>query len=245
VTGPDPATSASGPSNLALRIASSAVMAPITIFIAWLGGWPFVLFWTLAACVVLWEWTTLVRNPGPAEPRTAGAFAAWMLAGLVYAGILLLGPVALRRDPEFGLAAILFLFAVVWVTDIAAYFTGRALGGPKLWPAVSPKKTWSGAIGGMLGAVVAGLAVVKLMGFGVAPMLVLVAAALSAISQAGDLVESSIKRHFGAKDASHLIPGHGGLMDRLDGFLTAVLAAVMVGLLRGGLDGPARGLIVW
>jgi phosphatidate cytidylyltransferase len=245
VTGPDPATSASGPSNLALRIASSAVMAPITIFIAWLGGWPFVLFWTLAACVVLWEWTTLVRNPGPAEPRTAGAFAAWMLAGLVYAGILLLGPVALRRDPEFGLAAILFLFAVVWVTDIAAYFTGRALGGPKLWPAVSPKKTWSGAIGGMLGAVVAGLAVVKLMGLGVAPMLVLVAAALSAISQAGDLIESSIKRHFGAKDASHLIPGHGGLMDRLDGFLTAVLAAVMVGLLRGGLDGPARGLIVW
>jgi phosphatidate cytidylyltransferase len=245
VTGPDPATSASGPSNLALRIASSAVMAPITIFIAWLGGWPFVLFWTLAACVVLWEWTTLVRNPGPAEPRTAGAFAAWMLAGLVYAGILLLGPVALRRDPEFGLAAILFLFAVVWITDIAAYFTGRALGGPKLWPAVSPKKTWSGAIGGMLGAVVAGLAVVKLMGFGVAPMLVLVAAALSAISQAGDLIESSIKRHFGAKDASHLIPGHGGLMDRLDGFLTAVLAAVMVGLLRGGLDGPARGLIVW
>jgi len=243
VTGPDPATSASGPSNLALRIASSAVMAPVTIFIAWLGGWPFVLFWTLVACVVLWEWTMLVRGANPAPTQTR--FAAWMLAGLVYAGILLLGPVALRRDAEFGFAAILFLFAVVWTTDIAAYFTGRALGGPKLWPAVSPKKTWSGAIGGMLGAVVAGLAVVKLMGLGVAPMLVLVAAALSAISQAGDLVESSIKRHFGAKDASHLIPGHGGLMDRLDGFLTAVTAAVMVGLIRGGLDGAAQGLLVW
>jgi phosphatidate cytidylyltransferase len=110
---------------------------------------------------------------------------------------------------------------------------------------VSPKKTWSGALGGMVGAVAAGLLVLKLMGLGVAPMLVIVAAALSAISQGGDLLESSIKRHFGAKDASHLIPGHGGLMDRLDGFLTAVLAAVMVGLLRGGLDGPARGLIVW
>jgi phosphatidate cytidylyltransferase len=241
VTGHHPATS--GPSNLALRIASSAVMAPITIFIAWLGGWPFVLFWTLAACVVLWEWTMLVRsaNPAPTEAR----FAAWMLVGLVYAGILLLGPVALRRDAEFGFAAILFLFAVVWTTDIAAYFTGRALGGPKLWPAVSPKKTWSGAIGGMVGAVAAGLFVLTLMGLAVGPMLVLVAAALSAISQGGDLIESSIKRHFGAKDASHLIPGHGGLMDRLDGFLTAVLAAVMVGLLRGGLEGPARGLIVW
>jgi phosphatidate cytidylyltransferase len=239
----DPATSASGPSNLALRIASSAVMAPATIFIAWLGGWPFVLFWTLAACVVLWEWTMLVRGASP--PLTQTQFAAWMLAGLVYAGILLLGPIALRRDAEFGFAAILFLFAVVWITDIAAYFTGRALGGPKLWPAVSPKKTWSGALGGMVGAVAAGLLVLKLMGLGVAPMLMIVAAALSAISQGGDLLESSIKRHFGAKDASHLIPGHGGLMDRLDGFLTAVLAAVMVGLLRGGLDGPAWGLIVW
>jgi phosphatidate cytidylyltransferase len=241
VTGSDPATS--GPSNLALRIASSAVMAPATIFVAWLGGWPFVLFWTLAACVVLWEWTMLAR--GAAPPPTQTRFAGWMLAGLIYAGILLLGPVALRRDPEFGFTAILFLFAVVWITDIAAYFTGRALGGPKLWPAVSPKKTWSGAIGGVLGAVVAGLAVVKLMGLGIAPMLVIVAAGLSIVSQGGDLLESSIKRHFGAKDASQLIPGHGGLMDRLDGFLTAVLAAVMVGLLRGGLDGPARGLIVW
>lgn len=243
MTGPDPATAKSGLSNLALRIASSAVMAPATIFVAWLGGWPFVLFWTLAACIVLWEWTMLVR--GASAPLTQTRFAAWMLAGLVYAGILLLGPVVLRRDTEAGLVAILFLFAVVWITDIAAYFTGRALGGPKLWPAVSPKKTWSGAIGGVIGAVAAGLAVVKLMGLGIAPMLVIVAAGLSVVSQGGDLLESSIKRHFGAKDASQLIPGHGGLMDRLDGFLTAVLAAVMVGLLRGGLDGSARGLIVW
>jgi phosphatidate cytidylyltransferase len=244
VTGTDPATSVSGPSNLALRVASSAVMGPVTIFVAWLGGWPFVLFWTIAACVVLWEWSTLVRA-STRRAQSYGTFIAWMLAGLIYAAILLIGPVILRRDPELGFTAILFLFAVVWVTDIAAYFTGRALGGPKLWPAVSPKKTWSGAVGGTLGALVAGLAVVKLMGLGIAPMLVVVTVGLSVVSQAGDLLESSIKRHFGAKDASHLIPGHGGLMDRLDGFLTAVLAAVMVGLLRGGLDGPARGLLVW
>jgi phosphatidate cytidylyltransferase len=151
----------------------------------------------------------------------------------------------LRRDPALGFAAMLFVFAIVWVTDIAAYFAGRAIGGPKLWPAVSPKKTWSGAIGGTLGGIAAGLLVAKMAGLVVAPMLVLVALGLSIVAQAGDLLESAIKRHFGAKDASQLIPGHGGLMDRLDGFLTAAAAAVMVGLLRGGLEGPARGLLVW
>ena len=133
----------------------------------------------------------------------------------------------------------------MWATDIAAYFAGRAVGGPKLWPAVSPKKTWSGAIGGTLGGVAAGLLVAKLFGLAVSPMLVLVAIGLSVVAQAGDLLESAVKRHFGAKDASQLIPGHGGLMDRLDGFLTAAAAAVMVGLIRGGLEGPARGLLVW
>ena len=218
-------------------------MAPVAIGIAWLGGWPFVLFWAAAACIVLWEWTRLVArsSAGESYPR----FLAWMIAGLLYAGVLALAPAILRRDPALGFVAILFLFAVVWATDIVAYFTGRALGGPKLWRAVSPNKTWSGALGGVLGGVVAALAVAKLAGLGIASMLVLVAVGLSIASQAGDLLESALKRRFGAKDASDIIPGHGGLMDRLDGFLTAVLAAVMVGLLRGGFDGSARGLLVW
>ena len=218
-------------------------MAPIAIGIAWLGGWPFVLFWTLAACNVLWEWTRLVtRSPGTASYTD---FVLWMIAGLLYAGVIALAPVILRRDPALGFVAIVFLFAVVWVTDIAAYFAGRALGGPKLWVAVSPNKTWSGALGGALGGVIAALLVVKVAGLVIAPMLILVALALSIASQAGDLLESALKRQFGAKDAGALIPGHGGLMDRLDGFLTAVLAAVMVGLLREGFDGSARGLLVW
>jgi phosphatidate cytidylyltransferase len=202
---------------------------------------PFVLFWTVAASIVLWEWTRLVNGA-----RLAGAtYAGWLAAGVVYAAVLLFAPVILRRDPALGTVAILFLFAIVWGTDVAAYFAGRALGGPKLWPAVSPKKTWSGAFGGTLGGVAAGIAVLAIAGLAISPMVVVVAVVLSAVSQAGDLLESAIKRRFGAKDASQLIPGHGGLMDRLDGFLTAVLAAVMVGLLRGGLDGPARGLLVW
>ena len=218
-------------------------MAPIAIGIAWLGGWPFVLFWALAACIVLWEWTQLVTRSRNTASYTD--FLAWMIAGLLYAGVLALAPAILRRDPALGLVAILFLFAVVWGTDIAAYFAGRALGGPKLWAAVSPNKTWSGALGGALGGVVTALLVVTVAGLVIAPMLVLVALVLSIASQAGDLLESALKRQFGAKDASDLIPGHGGLMDRLDGFLTAVLAAVMVGLLREGFDGSARGLLVW
>jgi len=219
-------------------------MAPIAIGIAWVGGWPFVLFWTLAACIVLWEWTQLVtRSRNTVSSYTD--FLVWMIAGLLYAGVVLLAPIILRRDPALGFVAIVFLFAVVWVTDIAAYFAGRALGGPKLWVAISPNKTWSGALGGALGGVIAALLVVKVAGLVIAPMLILVALALSIASQAGDLLESALKRQFGAKDAGALIPGHGGLMDRLDGFLTAVLAAVMVGLLREGFDGSARGLLVW
>jgi phosphatidate cytidylyltransferase len=249
VAGTDPANAslspAAGHSNLVLRVISSAVMAPLAVGAAWVGGLPFVTFWTIAASIVLWEWSMLVRNASAAAPVTVGAFTGWMLAGLVYAGALLIAPILLRGDASLGLVAILYLFAIVWATDIAAYFAGRAIGGPKLWPAVSPKKTWSGGIGGIIGGVAAGLLVVKLAGLAVAPMLVLVTLTLSAVSQAGDLLESSIKRHFGAKDASQLIPGHGGLMDRLDGFLTAAAAAVMVGLARGGLEGPARGLLVW
>jgi len=192
---------------------------------------------------VLWEWTQLMTRSRNTVSYTD--FLVWMIAGLLYAGVLALAPIILRRDPALGFVAILFLFAVVWGTDIAAYFAGRALGGPKLWAAVSPNKTWSGALGGALGGVVAALLVVTVAGLVIAPMLVLVALVLSIASQAGDLLESALKRQFGAKDASDLIPGHGGLMDRLDGFLTAVLAAVMVGLLREGFDGSARGLLVW
>jgi phosphatidate cytidylyltransferase len=243
VAAPDPAVvgPASGPGNLTLRIISAAVLAPLALGVTWLGGVTFVIFWTVAASIVLWEWSKLARKGA----QTLPAFAGWMLAGLVYAGLLLLAPIGLRADAVLGLTAILFLFAIVWATDIVAYFVGRAIGGPRLWPAVSPKKTWSGAVGGTIGGVAMGLILIKLAGLVIAPMLVLVTVGLSVASQAGDLLESAIKRHFDAKDASQLIPGHGGLMDRLDGFLTAAAAAVMVGLWRGGLDGPARGLLVW
>jgi phosphatidate cytidylyltransferase len=169
----------------------------------------------------------------------------WGAAGVAYAGIALVAPMVLRRDLEYGLPAMLFLFAVVWSTDILGYFVGRAVGGPRLAPPISPKKTWSGACGGALGALAAGLAVVYIAGDIALLPAACVAFVLSMASQAGDLFESAVKRRFGVKDASHVIPGHGGLMDRLDGFIAASGVAALVGIMRGGLDASARGLLLW
>jgi phosphatidate cytidylyltransferase len=180
----------------------------------------------------------------------AGVFARaerriWVAGGVIYAGVLLAAPILLRRDVELGLVAILFLFALVWATDVAGYFTGRALGGPKLAPKISPNKTWSGAIGGSLGGMLAGLAVAAFAGIGNLGAIAMVAFGLSAIAQVGDLFESGVKRRFGAKDASHLIPGHGGVMDRLDGFIAASAAAMALGITRAGMDAAAQGLMLW
>ena len=127
----------------------------------------------------------------------------------------------------------------------AAYFAGRSIGGPKLWPRLSPKKTWSGFVGGTLVGTLIALAVVRLSGVPVSLGLALATWAIAALSQGGDLFESSVKRRFAAKDAGSIIPGHGGVMDRLDGFLVAAVAAAALGLMRGGVGNPASGLLVW
>jgi phosphatidate cytidylyltransferase len=218
--------------NLLLRIISAAILAPVALLMAYVGGLPFAIFWGVAAAAVLWEWARLVEGP------------AWIAAGIVYAALMVIAPVVLRADAALGFIAILFLFAVVWTTDILGYFAGRAIGGPKLIPAVSPKKTWSGAIAGAAGAV----AVAAVLGnwLGLDPVAAGgVALVLSIFSQGGDLLESWVKRRFGAKDASHIIPGHGGAMDRLDGFWAAAVAGMAIGLCRGGIDAAARGLLLW
>jgi phosphatidate cytidylyltransferase len=169
----------------------------------------------------------------------------WQPLGVLYAGAFGLSFLALRLSPDYGLAAVLFLFAVVWATDTGAYFAGRLIGGPKLWPAVSPKKTWAGAAGGLVAAVLAGLAVAALAGLPVAPALILVAIVLSLVGQAGDLAESSLKRLFGVKDSGNIIPGHGGLMDRVDGLIFASVAAAAIGWMHGGPGRMAEGLVRW
>lgn len=170
----------------------------------------------------------------------------WVMAGVAYAGALLVAPIMLRSDPVLGLFAIAFLFGVVWATDILGYFAGRAIGGPKLAPAISPGKTWAGAFGGTCGAVIVAYVGSRYAGIDTDPgALMMVAIALSVVAQGGDLLESWIKRQFDAKDAGTIIPGHGGVMDRLDGFWAAALLAVLIGILRGGIDAPAQGLLLW
>ena len=172
----------------------------------------------------------------------------WAATGFLYAAAAEITSVLVRLDQVYGFVALILILLVVWVTDIGGYFAGRGIGGPKLWPQVSPKKTWAGAIGGFVAslAVAAGFAAFAKT---VPPLklgpLLLLAAALSVVSQLGDLFESAVKRHFGVKDSSHIIPGHGGLMDRLDGYVAAVVVAAIFGLLRAGVDGVGRGLMVW
>lgn len=161
----------------------------------------------------------------------------WIPGGIVYAGLSGISLAAIRGDNQAGLVAMLFIFAVVWGTDILAYFVGRAIGGPKLAPRISPGKTWSGAIGGT----VAGVAASGLLTLGVFSRVSLwtmaLAFLLSVASQLGDLFESFIKRRFGVKDSSHLIPGHGGVMDRVDGLVFACFAVFLLTLVDTAMKG--------
>lgn len=159
----------------------------------------------------------------------------WSVWGIAYAGVPAIALSALRDTAPGGLALVLYLFAVVWATDVVAYFVGRAMGGPKLAPAISPGKTWSGAVGGTIGAVLAGIAAAVLI-FGARPAYVstmaAVALALSVAAQAGDLLESAIKRRHGVKDSGTLIPGHGGVMDRVDGLVAAAVLLYVLAVLN-------------
>lgn len=161
----------------------------------------------------------------------------WAVGGLWYAAVIVLVPPVVRDHPELGITGLLWMFAVVWTTDIAAYFTGRRFGGAKLWSRVSPKKTWSGFLGGLVAGGCAGVLaflIAATQGWTpVAPLwlVAIVSVAGSVVSQLGDLGESALKRRFGAKDSGQLIPGHGGVMDRLDGFWAVAL--LMGGIMAG------------
>jgi phosphatidate cytidylyltransferase len=176
----------------------------------------------------------------------------WAATGFVYAGAAELASVLVRRDPDIGFVALILILLVVWATDIGGYFAGRGVGGPKLWPRISPKKTWAGAVGGFAAslAVAAGVAAFDFhqmnlsLALKIGPLL-LMGGTLSIVSQLGDLFESWVKRRFGVKDSSHIIPGHGGLLDRLDGYVAAVVVAAIFGILRGGADGVGHGLMIW
>lgn len=171
--------------------------------------------------------------------------SAWLVGGVVYAGLLGVALAALRADAVYGLASVTVLLVLVWATDSFAYFAGRSIGGPKLWPRVSPKKTWSGSLGGLAGGVILAALTAAAFGLRVGPMLILCLAFLSIASQAGDLFESAVKRHFDRKDSSGIIPGHGGMMDRVDGLIFAAAAAALIGWAHLGADQVGQGMLAW
>lgn len=165
----------------------------------------------------------------------------WLVGGIIYAGLSGISLAAIRGDELTGFVSILFIFAVVWSTDILAYFVGRAIGGPKLAPAISPGKTWSGAIGGAVAALIGGGAV-SLAYHGRISLLVLgLTFILSVFSQIGDLFESFVKRRFQVKDSSHLIPGHGGFMDRVDGLVFACFTVFLIAFVHAAATGDVPG----
>jgi len=167
----------------------------------------------------------------------------WSLAGLAYAALPAAALVFLRSDPALGAIAVLYIFAVAWTTDTASYVAGSLIGGPKLAPSISPHKTWSGFIVGTLAPALVGYAFALALKDSSASKLALVSVALALGCQLGDLLESAVKRRFGAKDMSQLIPGHGGLLDRIDGLLLAAILASLIAL-RDPAN-PGRALLIW
>jgi phosphatidate cytidylyltransferase len=220
-----PAASARRWGDLRLRVLSAAVLAPSALFCLWTGGWLWTALVAAGTIGMFAEWIAMCRG----KP-------AWLrAAGVPYVGLAAAALVWLRFDPAVGRMNVLFVVLMVWASDIGAYLVGRFAGGPKLAPSISPGKTWSGAIGGMATAILVGAALAS----GSLARVALVAAGLSVVSQLGDLLESALKRRFGVKDSGRLIPGHGGLLDRLDGMLTAAPAAALLAMALG------RGIYLW
>lgn len=214
-------------SDLRLRVLSASVLLPVALYGLWAGGWPWSVLVGAATLGLLWEWQRLCRMAPGRRP------ALQLLGGFIYVLVGAWSLFWLRGDALVGLIDVLFLLAVVWSSDIGAYLFGRLIGGPKLAVAISPGKTWSGALGGLLCAMLVGLAVSRAVAPGPIGYALLVAGLLSVAAQLGDLLESAVKRHFKVKDSSRLIPGHGGLFDRLDGVLLAAPVAATMALWLG------------
>ena len=218
-------------SDLGIRVLSAVVMVAVAGIALWLGGWPFAVFVAVVAAGVFWEWWDLVLR----FAKRAISRALWIAAGIGYLFVAAVALIELRED---SLAVACQLLLMVVAVDVGAYFAGRTIGGPKIAPRISPSKTWAGLAGGIFAASVAHAAMMPLtdpefptLDLGaIAGFSLLGGVLVAAIAQFGDFFESRMKRKAGVKDSGSLIPGHGGLFDRVDG-LVAVL--FVVGLLTG------------
>jgi phosphatidate cytidylyltransferase len=209
--------------GLLLRVVSAAILAPLVLAAIWF-GFPWIdLLAALAAPIMVSEWIHLTRGR-PVMRVVTFAYSIAALLALLW----------LRHQPSFGRETILWIMLCVWATDIGAYFLGSLAGGAKLAPSISPSKTWSGLVGGMCFAAVTSSACGLAFNAGETPALALTGVGLAVVAQAGDLFESAAKRRAGVKDSGWIIPGHGGMLDRIDGLIAALVA---VGALRLAIGG--------
>lgn len=228
-------------SDLGTRTLSAIVMIAVAGGALWLGGWVWTAFVGLVALGVLWEW----RGLSILIARSSAGRIGLLIAGIAYVAPSFLILEFLRNAPSLahkGALMVLTVVSPVIATDIGAYFAGRLIGGPKIAPSISPSKTWAGLAGG---ATAAGLALVGLVSVTgdpaavtIFPLYLLAGGLIAIVAQAGDFLESWMKRRAGVKDSGNLIPGHGGLFDRLDGLLAVcfVLAIVAAVSLAGSTD---------
>jgi len=218
-----------------LRLISTILLIPPALAAIWFGTPYFEVMVIVVSLIGVYELCN-VSLTSRARMDHDLLRAGWLAFGIGYIVVAALSLIQLRGDVIDGRAFVIELFAIVWATDIGAYLVGRAVGGPKLAPAISPNKTWAGAVGGLVCALIAAFLVSRLLGLTMSVVTVLVAAAvLSAVSQVGDLMESWWKRRFDVKDSGHLIPGHGGILDRIDGVLLASpVAAAGHWMMHGG-----------
>lgn len=186
------------------------------------------LFFAAAVVVVLGTAAAALLAP------QFGRRGVWPAAGIVYFAAPAIAIIWLRAEPDLGRQSTLWLLALVWATDVGAIAVGRTVKGPRLAPKISPAKTWSGFSGGLAGAALAGAGAAVFMGLASLAGVVAISIGLALVSQIGDLLESVVKRHFGVKDSGTLIPGHGGILDRVDGLLLVAPAAAILALANGG-----------
>jgi phosphatidate cytidylyltransferase len=209
--------------GLLLRVVSAAVLGPLAFAALWF-GFPWIdLLAAVAAPIMVSECVRLTPRR-PVRRVIAVLYALGTLIALLW----------LRHQPVLGRETVIWLAVCVWATDIGAYFLGKIAGGAKLAPRISPGKTWSGLIGGMCWAAVASAAMGLVFQQGGTFVLAAVGLALAIVAQLGDLLESAAKRDAGVKDSGHLIPGHGGLLDRVDGLAAVLIAVAVMRLCIGG-----------
>lgn len=208
--------------NLRKRIASSLILIPLAIYAIFFSTNLFIVLAIAITILMTMEWQEIIR---PAED-----YKKWQIIGVFYILIPVYSVIKIRLldGEQNGEQILLWMFAIIWSTDIMAFFIGKSFGGPKIAPHISPNKTWSGAVGGLITSAIIGVISASVLFKGSIVFFIAISVILSIIEQISDLIESKIKRTFGVKDSGSIIPGHGGVLDRLDGMILVAPAVLLL-----------------